>query len=313
MTYGHVVSGISFALQASLDDAASWLATARDAERAGFRAFVVADHPGVTASPFVALAAVASATSGIRLGTYVANAGVRDPLQVAIDVATLDVCSNGRADLGLGAGHTPTEWTAIGRPYPSPRDRVARVVETASVVRALLDGETVDFDGATLTLSRARLDHPRPIQSRVPLLIGGGNRRLLEFAGARADAVGISGVGRTLPDGHTHEVRWSERDVDATVALVRSSAAGREPVPLLDALVQHVEVTDDARAAAARVASRVPGLEPDDVLSCPFVLVGAEDDLVAECRRHHERWGIARFTVRAAVAPVVARLIDRLR
>jgi alkanesulfonate monooxygenase SsuD/methylene tetrahydromethanopterin reductase-like flavin-dependent oxidoreductase (luciferase family) len=66
------------------------------------------------------LAAAAAATSRIRLGTYVVNAGAREPLHLASEVATLDVVSGGRAVFGAGAGHTPAEWTMFGRPYPSP-------------------------------------------------------------------------------------------------------------------------------------------------------------------------------------------------
>ena len=115
------MADITFALQAGLRDAVTWATLARKAEKARFEAFLVADHPGVTASPFVALATAAAATSKITLGTYVVNAGVRDPLQIATDVATLDVVSGGRAQLGIGAGHTPAEWTMTGAPYPSPR------------------------------------------------------------------------------------------------------------------------------------------------------------------------------------------------
>jgi len=103
-----------FALQAQPTDAADWLDLARRAEAAGFDTLLAADHPGSCAAPFVALAAAAAVTTTIRLGSYVANAAVREPILLAADVATLDVVSGGRALLGLGAGHTPAEWDAIG-------------------------------------------------------------------------------------------------------------------------------------------------------------------------------------------------------
>ena len=117
---------ISFALQAGLTEVVEWSTLARNAEKAGFEAFLVADHPGVTASPFVALATAAAATSRIVLGTYVANLGVRDPLQLASDVATLDVVSRGRARFGVGAGPTPPEGEINrGREPPPPQPRAA--------------------------------------------------------------------------------------------------------------------------------------------------------------------------------------------
>ncbi|MER6595316.1 LLM class flavin-dependent oxidoreductase, partial [Micromonospora purpureochromogenes] len=88
-----------FSLQATPTDAASWLDLARRAEAAGFDALLAADHPGAVTSPFVALAAAASVTSMIGLGSYVSNLGVREPILLATDVATLDLVSGGRARL----------------------------------------------------------------------------------------------------------------------------------------------------------------------------------------------------------------------
>jgi alkanesulfonate monooxygenase SsuD/methylene tetrahydromethanopterin reductase-like flavin-dependent oxidoreductase (luciferase family) len=110
---------ISFAVQAAPTDAGAWVSQARRVEAIGFEVLCAADHPGVTVSPFVALAAVATETRSVGLGTAVVNAGVREPFDIASDVASLDLLSGGRAFLGLGAGHTPSEWSAVGRPYPS--------------------------------------------------------------------------------------------------------------------------------------------------------------------------------------------------
>jgi probable F420-dependent oxidoreductase len=306
------VPPVSFAVQAQLTDREAFTKLAGAAEVAGFDAFVVADHPGVSASPFVALAAAAASTSTINVGTYVLNSGVRDPVQIAADVATLDVVSSGRAQLGLGAGHTPAEWTMSGKHYPSPGDRVARCIEVAEVACMLLAGETVQHAGAFIESIDATLTTPRPVQRHVPLLIGGGNRQLLRFGGAHADLVGISGLGRTLPDGHRHEARWSDDAVADVIATIRDAASSRAEPPVIDALVQHVELTDDREAAARRVAGAVPGLDPAHVLSSPFVLVGTEPELVDELYRHHARWGISRFTVRAEAFDVVAKLVSRL-
>jgi hypothetical protein len=115
---GHAALMVSFSVQASPADTDGWLRLAARCEAAGFDALLVADHPGSDASAFVALAAAAAVTSTIGLGSYVSNAAVREPILLATDVATLDVVSNGRARLGIGAGHTPAEWHAIGRQRP---------------------------------------------------------------------------------------------------------------------------------------------------------------------------------------------------
>src|SRR5882724_8802882 len=100
---------VTFSVAAQPAGAAEWLDLARRAESLGLDSLYVPDHPGTCASPFVALAAAAAVTTRLRLGSYVSNAGVREPILLASDVATLDVVSGGRAVLGLGAGHTPAE------------------------------------------------------------------------------------------------------------------------------------------------------------------------------------------------------------
>ncbi|MEU4425867.1 LLM class flavin-dependent oxidoreductase, partial [Actinoplanes sp. NPDC024001] len=240
-----------FSVQAQPTDAASWLELAVRCERAGFDTLQAADHPGSCAAPSVALAAAAAVTSRIRLGAYVSNAGVREPIHLAADVATLDVVSGGRARLGLGAGHTPAEWLAIGRERPDVRGRVDRCLAVTEAVVALLAGETVTRREPLLEMVEARLEAPRPVQERIPLTVGTANSRILRWAGEHADIVGLSGLGRTLADGHRHEARWRTDQIDAQIAQVAAGAAGRARPPALEALVQIVEVTDDAEAAAA--------------------------------------------------------------
>ena len=241
-----------FALQAQPTDAADWLDLARRAEAAGFDTLLAADHPGSCAAPFVALAAAAAVTTTIRLGSYVANAAVREPILLAADVATLDVVSGGRAVLGLGAGHTPAEWDAIGQIRPGVRGRVDRCIAVAEATVRLLAGERVTVATPELTMLNALLAEPRPVQERVPLLVGTANSRLLRWAGEHADIVGLTGFGRTKSDGHQHEARWRLADIDAQVGLARDGGDAT-----LEALVQQVEITDDADAVLAEHAQRL--------------------------------------------------------
>jgi probable F420-dependent oxidoreductase len=305
---------ISFSVQAWLgDDPAAWTALARRVEDLGFEALVVPDHPGSTASPFVSLALAATATSRLRLGTCVLNAGVHEPMHIAEAVATLDVASGGRALLGIGAGHTASEWAAIGRTYPSPRERVARMIETVDLTRRLLAGETVTSTGSAVGAHEARLAAPLPVQDPVPLLVGGNGRRVLGYAAGHADIVGLTGLGRTLVDGHHHEVEWSEEAIDGRLALVRRAADGRATPPRLDALVQAVVVTESRADAAERFAADVPKLTPTDVLASPYALIGSASQIADELIEHRERWGITSYTVRADAIDAVAPLIERLR
>lgn len=303
---------MTFSVQAQPTDAASWLALARRCEEAGFDTLQAADHPGSCATPYVALAAAAAVTSRIRLGAYVSNAGVREPIHLAADVATLDVVSGGRARLGLGAGHTPAEWQAIGRQRPGVRGRVDRCLAVAEAVMALLAGETVTRREPLLEMVEARLDKPRPVQERIPLTVGTANSRLLRWAGEHADIVGLSGLGRTLEDGHMHEARWRTDQVDQQVEQVVAGAAKRAAPPALEALVQIVEVTDDAEAAAAPHAQRL-GMSAAELLEAPFVLIGTGDEIRAAMARNEKRWGITRYAVRTGAMDAIANVTSDFR
>jgi probable F420-dependent oxidoreductase len=300
-----------FSLQAAPTDAESWLRLARRCEEAGFDALLAADHPGATASPFVALAAAAAVTSTLGLGSYVVNAGIREPILLAADVATLDLVSHGRARLGLGAGHTPAEWQAVGRERPDVAARVRRCLAVALAVRDLLDGEEVSVTTEELVVGSARLDRPRPVQRRIPLTVGTANSRLLRWAGAHADVVGLTGLGRTRPDGYRHEVRWRADQIDAQLAQVAAGAAGRAEPPALEALVQRFSVTDDAEAAVRDLTDDL-GLTAAEVLATPFVLAGTEDEIISALDRNRRRWGVTRYVVRADALEPLAPIIKRL-
>lgn len=308
---GGMSSPIHISLQASPTGGRSWAELARRCEDAGFRALLVSDHPGSGPSPFVALAAAASVTTTLRLGSYVLNAGVREPLLIAADVATLDVISGGRAEVGIGAGHTPAEWEMTGRTRPPAAQRVQHLITVAGALRVLLDGQSVPA-GAVGALRDLALAGPRPLQDKVPLLVGGNNTELLAWAGQHADAVGLSGLGRTLADGHSHTVSWSPQRMDTTIAAVRSGAArdGRE-VPALEALVQSVVVTDDRRSAAADLAAEAE-VALKDLLAVPYVWVGTTGQIVEQLHAARQRWGITRWVVRTNALDTASEVIAGL-
>ena len=302
---------VEFSVQASPRDRLSWLELARRCEDIGVRALLVSDHPGSGPSPFVALAAASAVTSRLRLGSYVLNAGVRDPLLIAGDVATLDVVSGGRAEVGLGAGHTPAEWAMTGRARPGPAARAQRLMSVAGAVADLLAGRTVPGERVGVTVDVV-LSGPRPVQSHVPLLIGGGNPALLRWAGANADAVGLSGLGRTLADGHSHTVAWSAVQVDNQVRQVRDAADGAGvAVPALEVLVQHVEITAD-QTGAAQVFAGEAEIDVDDLLAVPYALIGSVHQVVEQVHAARERWGITRWVVREAAVDAMTAIVRAL-
>lgn len=312
-TIGAVTPPIAVSVQAEPTPGRGWVDLARRVEDAGFATLYAADHPGSTAAPFVALAAAAAVTERVALGTCVVNAGLWEPVVLASEVATLDVLSDGRAVLGIGAGHTPAEWAAVGRALPGPGARVDRLAEVVEVTTRLLAGEEVTHHGAHVRTDGARLEAPRPVQDRVPLLVGGAGPRVLALAARTADVVGVTGLGRTLADGHRHEVAWARADLDASFAAldVACSAAGRRPA--LEALVQHVELTDDPRAAAERLAGTIGIDDPAVLLDVPHVWLGPVEEVVARLVAHRERWGVDRYVVRPAALDAAEAVMAGLR
>jgi len=295
-----------FGLQVRDGDAEALRARARAAETAGFDVIHTSDHVGGAWPPLSPLVAMGEATERLRLCPLVLNNDFHHPVHLAREVAAMDHLSGGRVELGLGAGHAFTEYAAIGAPFDPPSVRKSRLAEATEILRRLLDGDSVTFEGEHYRLVGVRTQ--RSLQDRLPILVAANGARALAHAARHADVIGLSMLGRTLPDGQRHEVRWEPDRLDRTVAHIRAEAGDRTPE--LNALVQQVVVTDDRRAAAEGLAAQVPGLSVDDALSTPFLALGTHDEIAAHLETCRERWGISFFSVRDldAFAPVIARL-----
>jgi probable F420-dependent oxidoreductase len=282
------------------------LDAAQRAEDLGFDVVTASDHVGPGDSPLPLLAAMAAATSTIRLGTFVLNADMRNPVQLAWEAATIDRLSGGRFELGLGAGHTPHEYTETGIELLRPAARKAALGERLEIIRRLFDGETVEWSGEYHTISGAAID--TPASQHLPILVGGNGDALLSHAAQHADIIGLQGLGRTQKDGHRHSVKWSAKHLDAQVERVRSSAGSRLGDLELNALVQIVDITDDVEAAEDAVLERVEGLARDDLRVIPYVLIGSVGQIVEKMQMCRKLWGITYFTVREldAFAPIIA-------
>jgi probable F420-dependent oxidoreductase len=284
----------------------------RRAEDLGFDIVQTADHLDELLPPLVTLATVAEATTTLRVGTLVLNNDLRHPVVLAREAAAVDLLSDGRLELGMGAGHGEPEYRSAGISFDRPGIRIDRLAESLALLDGLLTGQVVTMAGAHYTVTGATA-FPRPVQApRPPLLVGGGGRKVLALAARAADAVGLTGTGPTRPDGrHLVPSHWAPAAVDDQVAHVRAGAgaAGR-PVPELHALVQVVTVTDDRRSALEAIARHLPELSLEDLEGTPYLLVGSVDAIVEQLEAARERWGISYVTVRdeEAMAPVVARL-----
>jgi probable F420-dependent oxidoreductase len=284
-----------------------WQEQARRAEDAGFDTAVVPDHvmDGLF-PPLVALDAMAAATNRLRVGTFVLNNDLRHPALVARDAATLDLLSDGRLELGVGAGHAAPEYAALGLPFDDAAVRVERLEEAALILRRLFDGESVTLEGSYYELQGQRLSPSR----RPTLLIGGNGDRVLALGARMADIVSLTGLGRTRADGQQHDAEWSLEQIDRKVRLVRAAAADRYDDLELNVLVQHVEITRDRKDVIEGIATRVGG-NVEHMMTAPFLLVGTTDEIVDQLAVARDRWDFSYFVTRSI--DHTAPIIDALR
>ena len=225
------------------------------AERLGFDGVWVSDHRFASLArygggderygslePLATLAALAALTERVRLGTLVLSAGFRHPAIVAKSVTAIDRLSNGRAELGIGAGWFADEYEAFGYPFPSVGERFGLLEETVGYLDALFADEPASFEGDRFTLREA-YNHPRPVQEpRPPLLVGGkGGPRLLRLAVRHAD--GWNTVWRWTPEA------YAERAAAAREACRR---AGRDPATFRLSLGLYTVVGEDDGDVARR-------------------------------------------------------------
>ncbi|MHB1511426.1 MAG: TIGR03621 family F420-dependent LLM class oxidoreductase [Acidimicrobiales bacterium] len=278
------------------------------AEAAGFDVVCSFDHLGRCFSALEPLAFAAAWTERVRLCPLVLNNDFHHPGLLAQRLATLDRLSGGRLEVGIGAGHAFPEYEAAGITFEPPTLRKARLAESVEILRRLLDGERVDHHGEHYDLTG--LATIEPVQDHVPILVGVNGRAALAHAARSADIIGLTMLGKTLPDGNAHAVRWEPERVDASVAFIAEQAGERAGRLELNALVQAVIVTDDRHRAAEELSAEVPGLGVDHALTAPFLAIGTHDEIAEHLLACRKRWGISYYVVRdtEAFAPVIEAL-----
>jgi probable F420-dependent oxidoreductase len=268
-----------------------WQEKARRAEASGFDVLLVADHLDALFPPLAALVSAADATERLRVGTFVVNNDFRHPVLLARDAATVDLLTDGRFELGLGAGHMKHEYDEAGLHFDPPAVRVARLGESVRIVKQLLSGEETTYVGEHYTV-RAHRSFPTPAQPRVPILVGGNGRRLLQLAAREADIVGFTGFSQVEGTRDVSLSHFTAAGAARRVAWVRECAGLRFDQLELNALIQRVGVDDDRGS--------------------PFVLAGSPAAMADALRERREQLGLSYFVVfepaMDTFAPVIARL-----
>ncbi len=291
----------------------AWVEVARRIEDLGYAVANMPDHFTDQLAPLPALQAVLDATTTLRAGALVFDNDYKHPLVLAKELATMDVLSDGRVDIGLGAGWMVSDYEQAGMTYDSAGVRIDRFVEGLAVIKGVMGPGPFSFAGDHYTITNYD-GRPKPVQAPCPpIMIGGGGKRVLSIAAREADIVGVNASLHAGVIGAEAIATMTEEAVTDKVAIVADAAraAGR-----LDAIELHirtffVSVTDD-RAQALTDMGALAGLEPEAIAASPFALVGSAEQIADDLIERRERFGFSYVTVGAgeidSFAPVVARL-----
>ena len=300
-----------FAVSAShAATAAAWRETARRVEALGYDTLVVTDHLWEQFAPLPALAAALEATTTLRAAPFVLANDYRNPVLLAKEIATLDVLSGGRIELGIGAGWARSDYRQLGIRYDPPAARVERLFEAVGILDRLLRGERVDFAGAHYTVRSAEL-RPRPVQRpRPPLMIGGGGPRMLRFAARHADTVAL--LPRMDRRGRPRLTEGTLGATAAKVALIREAAGERLARLDLNMAVFDLGVSDRPRSPLDAAATRLKGLAVG-LLETPYVMYGSAEDLRERLLAQRERLGINFYTIPEPAVEAFAPIASALR
>ena len=281
-----------------------WADKARRAESLGYATLVIPDGLRHSLAPLPAMAMAAAATRSLRVGTYVLANDLRHPVLVAKDVATLDLLSGGRVELGIGAGRpgAAEDVRMLGRAFDPGSVRVARLAESLSLLKSLLAGQPATPDGPHYAFERAEVS-PRPLQQpRPPIMVAGSGRRLLELAAREADIVALGVAPEAPEDAVAEKIGW-----------LRHAAGSAERLDQLELNLNLMAVGQQV----PRYISTQLGLQAEDLARTGAVsaLVGTPDEMCATLLRRRERLGISYVVVSdelmEALAPVVERLAGR--
>ncbi|MCU1426315.1 MAG: fgd1 5 [Actinomycetia bacterium] len=277
----------------------------------GFDVLLVADHLDESFPPLATLCTAAEATEHLRVGTFVVNNDFRHPVLLARDAATVDLLTDGRLELGLGAGHMKAEYDAAGLRFDPPALRVARLGESVQIVRDLLAGDTVTFTGEHYTVRGHRV-YPRPTQAHVPMLVGGNGKRVLALAAQFADIVGFTGFSQVEGERGVRLTHFTSEGLSRQVEHVRAAAGDRFDTLELNALVQQVATTNNPRGAMEGFIGALD-YNVDDALDSPFLLAGTHNEMAEALRQRRERFGLSYFVVFEQAMDDFAPVIHRLR
>ncbi len=299
-----------FAVQVrGLGDHDGLVATAQQLEVLGYDELYSYDHVGAV-DPFIPLMVAAEATTRLRVGPLVINNEFHHPALLARTAATVDRLTDGRLVLGLGTGFAQSEHDAIGMLLRDPGPRVTRFEESVMALRSLLDTGAVQFDGEHHQLHVDDLGI-RPVQERVPFLIGGHGRRVIGVAARYADIFQFTGL-TDLQGGQLSAGGFGIEAIRQRSRWLTDAAGDRAGDIERSALVQAIDIGADSSDRLDATAERFD-VSRQVIDETPFALVGSVEQVVDKLERLRADVGISHYVIRdaEAFAPVAAILAGR--
>ena len=277
----------------------------------GYSAVYLPDHFGDQAGPIAALMAAADATTTLRVGSLVFDNDYRHPVVLAKEAATLDLLSDGRLDLGIGAGWMVSDYEQAGIPYDSAGVRIERLAEAVTIIKKFFAGGEFSFEGKHYTIKGLE-GSPLPVQKPHPrFLLGGGGRKMLSLAAREADIVHVN---YNLNEGRINPKLVQTGMAEATdekLGWIREAAGDRFDAIELGFTVFFANVTEDRESLAEALAPSM-GFKPRNVLEMPHFLIGTLGQIEEDLKARRDRYGFADVIVPGEAAEDLAPVVERL-
>jgi probable F420-dependent oxidoreductase len=276
----------------------AWVALARRAEELGYTTLVVPDRTITGFAPLTALAVAAEATTSLRIGSRVFCNDFRHPALLAKEVATLDVLSDGRFELGLGAGIGPWDYQQLGIPFEDAGTRVSRLQESLAILKLLFTQESVTFAGKYYTISGMK-GLPQPIQQpHPPIVMGCAGQRMLSLAAREANSISL--MCRISPQ----DIDGPNTQLEQQLAWVQEAAGSR---------FAHLELSQ--LAYNITIIEKRTDSPPEEGPPLPRILMTIEQ-AVEHLLEQREHYGFSSIPVYGSAqmekfAPVVAHLAGK--
>ena len=286
-----------------------WLERAKRLEAIGYATVSMPDHMvGGAWGNLAALGAAAAVTTRLRLGNLVLANDFRNPVVLARELATLDVISGGRVEVGLGAGWFDRDYQSLGIPFDRGRVRVERLAEAVTLMKRLFTEDEVTFDGRYYRTERSECRPKTVQQPRPPFLIASGGRRMLELAGREADILAVIPPDAGVRNATPHSISLEGAREQLAVA---RAAAGRRFDDIELSQFLDVTLTDD-RDGTIRERAEKAKSDPEVLRSSMYAGIGTLEQVREQILRNRRELGITYFCLRGPhvleLAPVVKDL-----